>query len=48
MALGSRDGTADLAERAGRFINVVSRPVMFVVGVAILANAASLLFGHGS
>jgi hypothetical protein len=30
------------------FINGVSRPVMFIVGVAMLAYAASLLFGQWS
>jgi len=30
------------------FFNVVSRPVMFIVGVAMLAYAASLLFGQWS
>jgi hypothetical protein len=30
------------------FINVVSRPVMFIVGVGMLAYAASVLFGNWS
>jgi hypothetical protein len=48
VAIGQRNGTADLAERTGMFINVVSRRVMFIVGVAMLAYAASLLFGQWS